>query len=84
MASKGEARDVIQFARVNQLQVPFFKCQDAIFIRDEQYGNYRHYYVSKFRIQYPLLRQLLGWSSPSLGIAKCDPRRVRIPPQTPP
>ena len=48
VAAKAHARDVIQFARVNQLQVPFFKCQDAVFIRDEQIGNYRHYYVSIF------------------------------------
>ena len=46
VATKAEARDVIQFARVNQLKIPFFKCQDALFIRDEQIGNYRHYYVS--------------------------------------
>ena len=46
VASKSEARDVIQFARINQLKVPFFKCQDVILVRDEQYGNYRHYYVS--------------------------------------
>ena len=46
VGSKNLSRDVIQFARVNQLQVPFFKCKDAIFIRDQQYGNYRHYHVS--------------------------------------
>ena len=40
------ARDVVQMARVNQLDIPFFKAKDCIFIRDSQPGNYQYYFVS--------------------------------------
>ena len=39
-------RDIIQWARVNQIRVPFFVAKDCVFIRDLQYGNFRNYYVS--------------------------------------
>ena len=39
-------RDIIQWARVNQIRVPFFVAKDCVFIRDQQYGNFRNYYVS--------------------------------------
>ena len=65
-------RDIIQFCRVNQLPVPYFKARDALFIRDEQIGNFRHYFVSsripsyRKNISHKLLRStdLTIWCSP--------------------
>ena len=39
-------REIVQNCRVNQTQVPYFKARNALFIRDEQIGNFRHYFVS--------------------------------------
>ena len=40
------AREILQWCRVNQLDIPIFKAKNCIFIRDLQCGNYQHYFVS--------------------------------------
>ena len=41
------AREILQWCRVNQLDVPMFKAKNCVFIRDLQCGHYQHYFVSK-------------------------------------
>ena len=40
-----EDKQVVNWARLNQLTVPRFTAGKSVFVRDLQYGNYRSYRV---------------------------------------